>query len=135
MTSDVSIIRYRVPYADTDKMGVVYYANYLVYFERLRTRLMEDLGLPYPELEQRGFAMPVVEAHVSYRAGAGYDDELEIRGRLAWVKGARLRVDCEVWRGEQLLAEGYTVHACVAMATGRPVRIPRELARKVQPES
>ncbi len=128
MKPPFSTIQYRVPYADTDRMGVVYYANYLVYFERLRTQLMEDLGLPYPELEQRGFAMPVVEAHLVYRAGARYDDRLEVRGRLAWIKRARLRVDCEVWRGDRLLAEGYTVHACIDIATGRPVRMPRELA-------
>jgi len=58
-------VLYRVPYADTDRLGVVYYANYLVYFERGRGQLMRDAGLPYGELERRGFALPVIEAHVA----------------------------------------------------------------------
>ncbi len=128
MTQYGSRIAYRVPYADTDQMGVVYYANYLVYFERLRNRLLRDLGLPYRRLEEMGFALPVIEAHVEYREGARYDDELVISGRAVRGRGARLRVDCEVRRGETLLAGGYTVHACVNLRTGRPVRIPQELA-------
>lgn len=124
MQHAATCISYCVPYADTDQMGVVYYANYLVYFERARTALLRDMGLPYRELEARGFALPVIEAHVDYKRSAAYEDVLQILARLAWTGGARLRVECEVRRGETLLARGYTVHACVSRATGRPTRIP-----------
>lgn len=127
-----STILYRVPYADTDQMGVVYYANYLVYFERLRNRLLRDLGIPYRELEKMGYALPVIEAHVTYRQGARYDDELEIAGRAIPGRGARLRVDCEVRRGGTVLVRGYTIHACVSLETGRPVRIPHALTERLQ---
>ena len=119
---------YRVPYADTDQMGVVYYANYLIYFEMLRNQLLRDLALPYSELERRGYALPVIEANVQYKAAARYDDEIDVYGWLAWVRGVRLRVDCEVRCREALLARGYTVHACVDRQTLRPVRVLPELA-------
>jgi len=130
--SDVSRIEYRVPYADTDQMGVVYYANYLVYFERLRNQLMEDLGLPYSELERRGFGLPVIEAHVRYLEPARYDDRLDILGRVGWVRRTRLCVECQVFRGDRLLADGYTVHACLDLARRRPTRIPEILMNAVR---
>jgi len=109
-------------------MGVVYYSNYLVYFERLRGQLLRDLGLPYAELERRGHALPVVEAHVEYKAAARYEEELDIYGWLGWVRRVRLRVDCEVYCRDVLLAQGYTVHASVERASLRPVRVAPELA-------
>jgi acyl-CoA thioester hydrolase len=125
--------RYTVPYAETDQMGVVYYAHYLVYFERARTQLLHDLGMPYKELEQRGIALPVVEAHVEYKKPAGYDDAIDIYGQLGWCKGVRVQVLCEVRRGDVLLAQGFTVHACVNMTTGRLMRLPAELADHCTP--
>ena len=108
-------------------MGVVYYGNYLVYFERARNQLLRDLGVPYPLVEERGYALPVIEAHVYYRASATYEDVLELRGWIGWLKRARLRVDCAVYCGDKLLCEGYTVHAFVEKDTHRPVRIMDEL--------
>jgi len=122
-----SAVSYSVPYADTDQMDVIYYANYLIYFERGRTQLLHDLGLPYKKLEQLGFALPVVEAHVDYKAPGGYDDTLTIKAWVAWVKGVRLQVNCEVWCGEQLLATGHTVHACIDIKTRKPIRVPPDL--------
>lgn len=125
-------VRYRVPYADTDQMRVVYYGNYLVYFERARNELLRTLGVSYREIEARGFALPVLEAHVNYRSAARYDDELEISGWVGWVKPVRLRVDCAVHSGGALLAEGHTVHACVDLATLKPARLPADLAAQLQ---
>ncbi|MDD3118184.1 MAG: thioesterase family protein [Victivallales bacterium] len=119
-------LAYRVPYADTDRMGVVYYANYLIYFERLRTELLREHGLPYRRLEEEGLMLPVIEAHCQYRASAHYDDLLTITGRVAAIKGTRIRIECAVYRDELLLAEGYTVHACLNHI-GRPIRVPDKL--------
>ena len=71
--------RVRVRYADTDQMGVVYYANYLVWFEVARTEWLRDGGWSYREMEADGIALPVIEAHCEYRQPARYDDEIEIR--------------------------------------------------------
>lgn len=125
-----SLVSYMVPYADTDQMGFVYYANYLAYFERGRTQLLRDLGFPYKEMEQLGFALPVVEAHVDYKAPAGYEDTLEIYAWVTWIKGVRLQVNCEVKRGDQLLASGHTVHACMDIKTRRPVRVIPQLTER-----
>jgi acyl-CoA thioester hydrolase len=123
-----SHLPYTVPYADTDQMGVVYYANFLVYFERARSQLLRDIGFPYKEMERRGFALPVVEAHVDYKAPAGFEDELVISAWVGWVKGVRLQVCCAVHRGDQLLATGHTVHACIDIKTRKPVRVIPEIA-------
>lgn len=115
-------IPYRVPYADTDQMHVVYYANYLAFFERARNELMRAAGFTYRELEAGGFALPVLEAHVQYHAPATYDDLIEISAWCSEFKGVRLKICCEVRRDNRLLADGYTVHAHVNMATLRPTR-------------
>ena len=70
---------YRVPYADTDQMGVVYYANYLEYFERSRTEMLREAGLSYSEMEKMGYFLPVSEAYCKYSGSARYDDLLTFR--------------------------------------------------------
>jgi len=127
-------ISYRVPYADTDQMGVVYYANYLVYFERVRSELLREAGMPYGELEKAGLALPVIEAVCRYKSPARYDELVQISGRVEEVKGARVRIACHVSRDGELLAEGYTIHACVNKDS-RPIRAPKELASLVEPVS
>lgn len=121
-------ISYRVPYADVDRMGVVYYANYLVYFERGRTEFLRDNGVPYRELEDSGVALPVIEAHCEYLKPACYDDLLTITTRAAEAKGVRIKLLCEVLRDGELLARGHTWHACIGPG-GRPVRVPEQLRR------
>lgn len=110
-----------VPYADTDQMGFVYYANYLVYFEMARSAMMREAGLPYKQLEEMGVMLPVLAAHVDYKQPARYEDLLSIKTTyLPFVK-SRFRVDYEVYRGEKLLATGYTKHVCMT-PEGRPRR-------------
>ncbi len=120
-------LTYRVPYADVDRMGVVYYANYLVFFERGRTELLRACGLPYRELEERGILLPVIEAVCRYLKPARYDDELDIVTRISERRGVRIMMQCEVWRNAELLAEGHTWHAATS-AEGKPCRIPDDLA-------
>jgi acyl-CoA thioester hydrolase len=115
----------RVRYAETDRMGIVYYAHYLVWFEIGRTEWLRDTGWTYRAMEEEGLALPVIEAHCEYRAGARYDDELEIRTTARRVTPVRLAFDYEVVRraDQRAIAAGYTVHAAVDRA-GRPVRLP-----------
>ena len=121
-----SEISYRVPYADTDQMGVVYYANYLIYFERVRNELLREHSIPYTELEAQGVMLPVVEAYCKYISSAHYDDLLTIRGWVDQIKGVRIKIACEVLRGDERLMLGHTVHACMS-PEGRLVRPPQEL--------
>lgn len=122
---------YRVPYADTDQMGFVYYGNYLTLFERVRNELMRAAGFSYKELEELGIGLPVIEASVKYHKPAKYDDLLRVEADCERGRGIRLRVNCRVFRGDTLLAEGFTVHAFMKLDTGRPVRPCEEFLRKL----
>ena len=106
-------------------MGIVYYANYLVWFEVARTDLLRQHGWTYREMEEAGFALPVVEAHCEYRSPARYDDDIEIVTTGERLSPVRVRFVYLVERveGKALLAEGYTVHATLD-ASGRPTRLP-----------
>jgi acyl-CoA thioester hydrolase len=115
----------RVRYAETDKMGVVYYANYLVWFEVARTDWLRATGWTYRAMETEGVGLPVIEAHCDYKVSARYDDELRIDAVARLVSPVRLAFDYVVTRpaDEAIIATGYTVHASVDR-TGRPVRLP-----------
>ncbi len=118
----------RVRYAETDKMGVVYYANYLVWFEVARCEWFRETGSTYGGLEGDGTILPVIEAHCEYERPARYDDQLEIVTRAHLLSPVRLRFDYEVRRaGErERLAAGHTVHAAVSPG-GRIRRLPPEV--------
>lgn len=109
----VSESSYRVPYADTDQMGVVYYANYLAYFERARTEMLREAGISYRELEGMGCILPVVEAHCNYHNSARYDDLLTFRSWVLELGRVRLKIGTEVCRKGELLASGYVVLGCI----------------------
>jgi acyl-CoA thioester hydrolase len=118
--------RVRVRYAETDRMGVVYYANYLVWFEVGRTEWLRQTGESYRDMERaHGVTLPVIESHCEYRRPARYDDEIEIRTRATLVSPVRIRFDYQVVRDQagDPLAEGYTVHAAVDPG-GKPCRLP-----------
>jgi acyl-CoA thioester hydrolase len=107
----------RVRYAETDQMGVVYYANYLVWFEVGRVEFMRSLGFDYKQMElEDGCILPVVEANCRYRAPARYDDVILIEAGPVILKGSLLKFAYRVFRasnareGQMLLAEGETVH-------------------------
>ena len=118
-------ITYRVPYADTDQMGVVYYANFFVYFERIRNELFRNIDLPYTVLEEHGVMLPVTKATCDYKASARYDDLLTIKARILEMKGCRLTVENAVFNeAGQLLVKGGTIHCFVSSETRRPVKVP-----------
>jgi acyl-CoA thioester hydrolase len=125
LSPTASISRVRVRYAETDKMGVVYYANYLVWFEVGRTDLLRTRGWSYREMEGEGFALPVVEAVCEYRRPALYDDELEVQTTGVLLSPVRVRFDYRVVRPADAatVAEGHTVHASLDRS-GKPTRLP-----------
>ena len=115
--------RIRVRYAETDKMGVVYYANYFVWFEIGRTDWLRDTGHSYRAMEADGIQLPVIEAHCEYRRAAKYDDDLEVRTRASLLTPVRIRFDYEIARGDETLVIGHTIHAALD-PRGRPCRLP-----------
>jgi len=118
----------RVRYAETDRMGVVYYANYLVWFEVGRTEWLRESGWSYREMEAEGLGLPVIEAHCEYRQPARYDDEIEIVTKATLLTPVRIRFDYDITRqrDQVVTATGYTVHAAVD-AAGRPCRLPERV--------
>jgi acyl-CoA thioester hydrolase len=128
VSSPRSFSRLRVRYAETDKMGVVYYANYFVWFEVGRTDLLRSAGWSYREMELEGFALPVIDARCTYRDSAKYDDDIEIRTIGELLSPVRLQFNYDVVRipDEAPLASGLTVHASLDR-TGRPCRLPERV--------
>ena len=122
-------MEYRVPYADTDQMGVVYYGNYLTLFERARNELMRACGYTYRECEAEGWMLPVIHAELDYKSPAKYDDLLEVTAYVQSAKGVRLEIACEVRRkGEdQILVKGFTRHCFVSNENFRPIAPPERL--------
>ena len=125
-----SITTVRVRYAETDRMGVVYYANYLVWFEVARADLLRSLGWTYREMEDEGVTLPVIEAHCEYRRPAHYDDEVEIRTEGRVMSPIRMQFDYElsVPGRDGIAATGRTVHVALGR-TGRPCRLPDRVRR------
>ncbi len=136
--------RVRVRYAETDQMGVVYHANYLIWFEVGRVEFIRQLGMDYKHMEKEEDALiAVVEATARYKAPARYDDELLVRTTLAGVRGPIVRFRYAILRAEDevLLCEGETVHIVVGRDMKRremPVRYAERFAsvlhRIVKPE-
>lgn len=123
----VSQSRVRVRYAETDQMGVVYHANYLVWFEIGRVDFIRSLGMDYRTMEQEdGLAIAVVDVSARYKQPARYDDELRVETRLNAARGAVIKFGYRVKRDadDALLCEGETVH----------VVVDREMKKRTLPE-
>jgi len=126
MPSGVTSLRVR--YAETDQMGIVYYANYFVWFEVARADVMRTLGSTYRALEEEGVFLPVIDAECHYRRPARYDDEIDVRTQGRLMSPVRLVFDYEVFvKGEETpVAVGQTVHAATDR-DGRPCRLPARI--------
>lgn len=123
-----NLAAYRVIYGDTDQMGVVYYANYLRWFEMGRTELMRQAGIPYSSVEAAGFFFPVTEVSCRYLKPARFDDEIDIETTLRAMGRATLEFSYKIARKSdgQTLAEGWTRHACVN-GEGKVAKISSDL--------
>ena len=124
----INVTSYRVIYGDTDQMGVVYYANYLRWFERGRSEFLRQIGLPYSTIEQQGFHFPVTEVNCRYATPSRYDDVVRIETEIMELGRASLSFGYRISReaNNDLLATGSTKHACIDRA-GKVTRIPRML--------
>ncbi len=124
----------RVRYADTDQMKFAYYAKYFEYFEQGRSDLLRAVGLPYAQIEELGYFLPVIEAHGVFKNPARYDDLLRVVTMIKDLPVAKVRVDYEVFRNQEpdAIAEGYTIHSFVNAETGKPTRAPAQFVEAIE---
>jgi acyl-CoA thioester hydrolase len=120
-----------VRFAETDAQGVVHNSVYLVWFEIARIAYLAEYAGGYPALRAQGLESFVLESHVRYRQPAHFDDRLRINARIGELQGARFRFDYEITRDGEVIADGWTSHACVDARTLRPTRIPSALAAAI----
>jgi acyl-CoA thioester hydrolase len=106
-------ITIRVRYAETDRMGLLHHANYLVYFEQGRTELLRSTGLAYKDLEDQGYLLVLHKVEVCYRSPARYDDLLRLRTSVVRTTAVRIDHKYELFREDVLVAEGNSTLACV----------------------
>jgi acyl-CoA thioester hydrolase len=124
-------IQIRVRYAETDRMGLLHHANYLIYFEQARTELLRAVGATYKDMEDRGYLLVLTKVEVRYRKPARYDDVLTIRTHVERVTFVRIDHRYEVLCDGELLAEGTSTLACVD-CEGRPQALPDFLREGVK---
>jgi acyl-CoA thioester hydrolase len=125
-TSDVS-----VRFAETDAQRVAHHAVYLVWFEQARVEYLARFDGGYPALQEQGVEALTLETYVRHRLPARFNERLRIHCRCLDVRGSRFKYEYAVQRGEELLAEGWTTHACVDATSFRPTRMPEWLAEAI----
>lgn len=123
----------RVRYGETDQMGVVYHANYAVYFEIGRTEWLRQFGLSYSGMEAKGIMLPVISLCINYKNSARYDDMLKVKTKLKKMPSASIEFEYELRNdSDELLATGSTKLAFVDMKRNRPTRCPKYLLDQLQ---
>ena len=127
-------IETRVYYADTDHEGVVYYANYLKWFEIGRTEILRQYGYDYSGIEKKDIIVPVVEVKCSYKQSAKYNDVVIINTTIGNIGNSSIMFNYEIIRkkDKKLLAEGYTINVFVDRKTMKSIEIPEELRKALQ---
>lgn len=118
----------QVRYGETDQMGVVYHANYIIWFELGRTELINSLGLSYVEMEKKGIISPVIDVKASYKKPVRYGDKVKVKTMLKKYDGVRVTYDYEIINGEnEVCVTGESVHICVLKDRFRPIAIRKHL--------
>lgn len=126
-------IKIRVRYAETDRMGYVYYGNYATYFEVARVEFLRDLGFSYRSLEDEGILLPVLEYGIKYLRPAYYDDELRIVTVMRELPAARIKFEYEVFNSKNdLITVANTTLVFISKANGRPHACPDDVMEKMK---
>jgi acyl-CoA thioester hydrolase len=122
----------RVRFADTDAQGVAHNSAYVVWFEVARVEYLREFAGGYQALRDQNIEALVLESCIHYRIPARFDDELAVHTRCVGPKGARFRYEYAIVRGDEVLADGHTEHACVDAQTFRPTRVPAWLTDAIR---
>lgn len=126
-------VKIKVRYQETDRMGMVYYSNYFIWFEIGRTELFNKIGIPYAGLEDKGYRLVTTEAHCKYKAPASYEDEIEILTQLTEFKNPTMAFNYSIKKGRTLIASGETKHAFTNIK-GKAIRVPPFLVEALHKE-
>ncbi len=126
-----TISNVRVRYAETDRMDVVYHSNYFVWFETARILMLDQIGIPYKDIEAKGLLIPVLSATAEYRLPARFDDRLEIHLFMREKPRARFKFEYEVRHNGELLATGTTTHGFMD-TSGKGLRPPTDFIEKLE---
>lgn len=119
---------FRARYGETDKMGFVYYGNYPEFFEVGRVELFRDMGISYKKLEDEGILMPVLQLHISYLKPLYYDELFILETTFKKWEGLRVFFEYKIFNEkEELTTQGETELIFISKATGKPIKIPKEI--------
>lgn len=126
-----SLVKVRVLYADTDKMGIVYHANYLRWFEAGRGSYMRNRALPYTITEAGGVQIPLTECGIRYHRPALYEQVINVKTWVTEISAVQIHFEYEISFEDTILVRGFTRHAAVN-GNGRPTRVPQQLTNALQ---
>lgn len=125
MDKQVSKVSFPVRYAETDQMGVVYHANYVIWCEIGRTSLIEDMGFHYADMEREGVLSPVTNINLSYLKPAKYGQNVTVYTSVKSYNGVRVTYRYEIYADDQCLVNGESEHVCVDAKTFRPIQMKK----------
>ena len=126
-------ISFRVRYAETDQMGVVYHGNYAQYLEMGRVEWLRSFGISYKNMEEKGIMLPVISLAVNYKKSAVYDDLISVETRLRKLPLVKIEFDFNIYNEQhEILATANTVLAFLDMQTKRPIKCPDYILKKIQ---
>lgn len=125
-------ISFRVRYAETDQMGVVYHGNYAQYLEMGRVEWLRDFGISYKSMEENGIMLPVISLSVTYKKSAVYDDLITVETQLTKLPLVRIEFDFKIYNEQrEILATANTVLVFLDMETKRPIKCPDYILKKI----
>lgn len=131
-TIRTSLCSFRVRYAETDQMGIVYYGNYAQYLELGRVEWLRALGVTYKQMEAEGLMLPVISLQIHYKKPALYDDLITVETTLKKKPGVKIEFDYKIYnQSQQLLAEAHTALAFIAIHSRKPVTCPDYILGKL----
>lgn len=129
---DFNRISFRVRYAETDQMGVVYHGNYAQYLEMGRVEWLRRFGISYKSMEEKGVMLPVISLQMNFKKSAVYDDLLTVETKLKKTPSVKIAFDFQIFNeAEELLVEAEVVLAFMDMKTQRPIKCPDYVLRAI----
>jgi acyl-CoA thioester hydrolase len=125
-------ISFRVRYAETDQMGIVYYGNYAQYLEMGRVEWLREKGISYKELEEKGVMLPVISLSINFKKSAQYDDLISVETRLKNLPSVKIEFDYTIYNeANEILVEANTVLAFIDMKSKRPIKCPDYVLKRI----
>ena len=114
----------KVHFYNTDEMGVVHHANYIRWFETGRVEFLRSIGITLTEMIEDGYLFPITEISAKYHRSAKFDDDLQLETIPVALTKAKMEFNYKVWRGEEVLAEGFSQNVFTDSKTGKITRLP-----------